>query len=56
MDIYQSNTYRRDLSWLHLDDEPKVQEREQVKDQQSYISIFVAYPTISSSNYENQLS
>ena len=27
MNIYQSNTYRIDLSWLHLDDEPRVQER-----------------------------
>ena len=27
MNIYQSNTYRKDLSWLHLDDEPRVQER-----------------------------
>ena len=27
MNMYQSNTYRKDLSWLHLDDEPRVQER-----------------------------
>ena len=32
MNIYQSNTYRKDLIWLHLDDEPSVQERLQVKD------------------------
>ena len=25
--IYQSNTYRQDLSWPHFDDEPKVQEK-----------------------------
>ena len=25
--INQSNTYRKDLSWLHFDDEPRVQER-----------------------------
>ena len=24
---YQSNTYRKDLSWLHFDDKPRVQER-----------------------------
>ena len=24
MNIYQSNSYRKDLSWLHFDDEPKV--------------------------------
>ena len=30
--IYQSNIYRKDLSWLHFDVEPKVQERQQGKD------------------------
>ena len=39
---YQSNTYRKDLSWLDFDDEQWVQERLQVKDQQSYITVFVA--------------
>ena len=43
MNINQSNTYRKDLSWLHFDDEPRVQERQQVKDQQSCISVFVAF-------------
>ena len=33
--IYQSNTYRKDLSWPHFDDESGVQEKQQVKDQQS---------------------
>ena len=23
MNIYQSNIYRKDLSWLHFDDEPR---------------------------------
>ena len=50
MNIYQSNTYRKDLSWLHFNNEPMVQERQQVKDQQSCISTLVAYPTIPSSN------
>ena len=27
MNIYQSNTYRKYLNWLHFDDEPRVQER-----------------------------
>ena len=27
MNIYQNNTYRKDLSWLHFDDVPRVQER-----------------------------
>ena len=35
-----------ELSWIHFDNEPKVQERQQVKDQQSCIHIFVAYPII----------
>ena len=33
--IYQNNTYRKDLSWSHFDDEPRVQEKQQVKDHQS---------------------
>ena len=32
MDIDQSHTYRKDLNWQHSDDEPRVQERQQVKD------------------------
>ena len=42
MNIYQSNTYRKDLSWLHFDDVPRVQE---MKDQQSYISVNPAIPS-----------
>ena len=33
MNIYQSNTYTKDLSWLYFDDKPRVQERQQVKGQ-----------------------
>ena len=33
--IYQSNTYGKDLNWPHFDDEPRVQQKQQVKDQQS---------------------
>ena len=40
MNIYQNNTCRKDLSWLPFDDEPRVQDRQQVKDQQSCISVF----------------
>ena len=54
MNIFQSNTYRKDLSWLHFEDVPRVQERQQVKDQQSYISVSVVYPAIPSSNEEHQ--
>ena len=51
INIQQSNTYRKDLSWLHFDDDPRAQERQQVKDQQFYIFVFAAYPVIPSSNY-----
>ena len=27
MNIYQINTHRKDLNWLHFDDGPRVQER-----------------------------
>ena len=50
MNIYQSNTYRKDLSWLNFNNESMVQERHQVKDQQFYISIFVAYLRIPSNS------
>ena len=52
--IYQSNTYRKDLSWPHFDDEPRVQEKQQVKDRQYCISIFVACLTIPTSNWGHQ--
>ena len=32
MNISESNTYRKDLSWLHFEDEPRVQEKQKVKD------------------------
>ena len=35
MNIYQSNTYRKDLCWLHFGNESRVQERQQWKDLQS---------------------
>ena len=38
------------LSWLHIDNGPRVQEKQQVEDQQSCISVFVAGLTIPSSN------
>ena len=50
INTYQNNTYWKDLIWLHFNNEPRVQERQQVKDQQVYISIFVDYLTIPSSN------
>ena len=38
------------LSWLHIDNGPRLQEKQQVEDQQSCISVFVAGLTIPSSN------
>ena len=35
-------TYRKDISWLHFSNESRVKERQQVKDQQSCISIFLS--------------
>ena len=31
MNTYESNTYRRDLSWLHADDEPRVRYENDMK-------------------------
>ena len=48
--IYQSNAYRKQLSWLHFKDELKIQEKQQLKDRQSSISVSVAYLIFSSSS------
>ena len=48
IDTYQINTYRKDLSWLHFDNQLRDQEKQQVMEKQSNISIFVAYPIFSS--------
>ena len=52
--IYQRNIYRRDLNWPHFDDEPRVQENQEVKVQQSSIFSFIACLTIPSSNQGHQ--
>ena len=49
INIYGSNTYRKDLRWLHFDGEQGVQERQQGTNQQSYISISAVYLTYPSS-------
>ena len=54
MTIYQSNTYRKDLGWLHFYDEPRVQEKQRVKDQQSCISFVLAFTAIPGSNQKHQ--
>ena len=46
--IYQSK------SWPHFEDEPRFQEEQQVKNQQSCIFILVACLKITSSNKEHQ--
>ena len=52
--IYQRNTYQRqDLSWPHFDDEVRVQEKQQVKDQLSCIFVFVASLTIQVATWSN---
>ena len=33
--IYQSNTYRKDLNWPHFDGEPTVKEKHQVNPAQT---------------------
>ena len=38
--ICQCDTYKKRLSWSHFDDEPRVQEKQQVKHQQSCIFVF----------------
>ena len=52
--IYQSDTYRKDLSWPHFDDEPMLQEKQQVKNKHSCIFVFVACLTFPSSNLVHQ--
>ena len=54
MNVNKSNTYRKDLTWLHLDNDPRVQEGQQVKEQQPFISVFVAYLTFSRNSQDYQ--
>ena len=58
--FYKSNTYRKDLSWLHFNDEPRAQERYKIKDQHKNqrepAYVFVAYLTIPSSNLGHQVA
>ena len=53
---YQIPSYRKDLSWPHFVNEPRVPEKQQVKDQQSSILllVFVGCLTIPSSNWGHQ--
>ena len=53
MNIYQSNTYRKDFSCLHFNDEPRLQERQQEGPTVLHICC-LAYLTIPSSKYGYQ--
>ena len=50
MKIHQSNTYRKDLSWLYFNNEHQGFKRKQMKDEQSNISVLVAYLIFPSSS------
>ena len=51
MNIYHSDTYRKDLSWLHFYDYRRVRERQQVLDEQSYITATVTYVVYPSNSW-----
>ena len=42
LNIYQNNIFRKDLGWLHFDNEARCQ----MNDSQSYIPVLAAYPNI----------
>ena len=52
MNIYLSNIYRKHLSWLNFNNEPRIQERQHVKDYHFYLPVSVACSTYPSSNWE----
>ena len=53
MNIYCTNTYRKDFRWLYFDSETRIQKKQQMKGQQSRIPVSVAYPTYQISNCEH---
>ena len=50
--LYQSNIYSKKVCWTHFDDELRVQESQQVKNQESNISTFIACLIFPSSSLE----
>ena len=52
--IDQSNNYRKEFSWLHFDNEPRVQEGQLVKDQQFYRPISLIHLIFSRKCNEQQ--
>ena len=55
MNIYQSNTYWKELGLFYFGNETRVQKTQQRKNQQTCIFVFVAYLTFPSSRSEHQL-
>ena len=57
MNIYQSNTYQKDLSRLHFNKEQRVQKKKKKKkvaNQQSYTSVSAFCPTYPSSSWKQK--
>ena len=54
MKIHESNTYRKDLSWPYFNNEHQGFKRKQMKDEQSNISVLVAYLIFPSSSYDHR--
>ena len=50
MNVYQNNTYKKDLNWILFNDDQIAQKRQKVKDEQSYMLVFVAYLTFLTSS------
>ena len=50
---FKLGKWKKNVSWLHVDNEPVVQKRQQVKDQQFYLPVSVAYLAFPSSSQEH---
>ena len=50
LNFYRSNAYRKEFSWLHFYNEPRVHEKHQKLDQQANISFSETYLACSSSS------
>ena len=54
MNVYQNNTYKKDLNWTLFNNDQIAQKRQKVKDEQSYMLVFVAYLTFLTSSQQHQ--
>ena len=45
MNIYESNSYRKDLSWLHFSNEPRVQEKVKVASEVPAVLHYLTTPS-----------